>query len=94
MRVTYLTSFLRLFDDLTRDQQVEVSDLVSDLLNLFVKRETPVKGLGLKKLRKNLWEVRFGLKQRILFKIEADNMIFIILGNHENIKRFLRRNIQ
>ena len=91
MRVTYLTSFLRLFDDLTKERQLEVSNLVSDLINLFVKRETPVKGLGLKKLRRNLWEVRLGLKQRILFKLEADNLIFIILGTNEDIRRFLRK---
>ncbi|MBI5573126.1 MAG: hypothetical protein HY919_01055 [Elusimicrobia bacterium] len=91
MKVTYLTSFLKLFDELTKERQAEVSNIVSDLINLFVKRETPVKGLGLKKLRKNFWEVRLGLKRMILFKLEAAHLIFIILGNHEDIRRFLRK---
>ena len=48
------------------------------------------KGLGLKRLRGNFWEVRKGLKARILFRWEEDLVEFVLAGNHDDVKRFLK----
>jgi len=48
-------------------------------------------GIGLKKLRKHLWEARAGLDDRIVFSREGDLVEFLIVGSHDEIARFLRR---
>ena len=48
------------------------------------------KGLGLKRLRGNFWEVRKGIKTRVLFRWEGDLVEFIFAGDHDDVKRFLK----
>ena len=36
------------------------------------------------------WEIRKGIKARILFKWEGDLVTFILAGDHEGIKRYLK----
>jgi mRNA-degrading endonuclease RelE of RelBE toxin-antitoxin system len=45
---------------------------------------------GLRKLRPQLYEFRAGLHRRILFRREADSLFLILLGTHEEIRRFLK----
>ena len=47
-------------------------------------------GIGLKRLRQNYWEIRKGLKTRILFQWEKDTVKFILAGNHDDVRRFLK----
>ncbi len=46
--------------------------------------------MGLKNLRENYWEIRVNVKDRIIFTLEKDKVAFIIVGNHDEIKKFLR----
>ena len=48
------------------------------------------KGIGLKRLKGDYWEIRKGLKARILFRWENDLVEFIIAGDHNDIKRYLK----
>ena len=48
------------------------------------------KGIGLKRLKGNFWETRKGLKTRILFRWQSDLVEFILAGDHNDIKRYLR----
>jgi mRNA-degrading endonuclease RelE of RelBE toxin-antitoxin system len=90
MKVIYLKSFSRTFDDLSKENQIKVTDLISDLLNLFGKKIQPRKGIGLKKISKNLWEIRIDIKLRLLFSIKNETLIFALVGSHNDIKRFLQ----
>jgi len=54
-------------------------------------KSTLSKGLGLKNLKKNYWEIRKGLKLRILFRWHADLVEFILAGTHDDIEKFLKR---
>lgn len=47
-------------------------------------------GLGLKPFRKDLWEIRAGLSERILFHRSGDLIEFLIVGDHHEIRRFLK----
>ena len=47
-------------------------------------------GLGLKQSRKPCWEVRAGLDLRILCVLEGDFVNFVLVGNHEDIRRYLK----
>ncbi len=46
-------------------------------------------GLGLRKLVKNYYEVRIGLKERLIFRDDPEEITFIFLGNHNEVQRFL-----
>lgn len=47
-------------------------------------------GFGLTKLRPWLWEIRIGLSDRVLFWRERNNILFDFVGNHEEVRRFLK----
>ncbi|HSP66961.1 MAG TPA: hypothetical protein VLN48_04495 [Bryobacteraceae bacterium] len=47
-------------------------------------------GLGLRKLHPDgYWEVRAGLSLRALFRLDKGEAVFVFLGNHDEVKRFL-----
>jgi len=47
-------------------------------------------GLGLRKLHPSgIWEVRAGLSLRALFRLDNDEAVFVFLGSHDEVKRFL-----
>ena len=46
-------------------------------------------GLGFRKLAKNYYEVRIGLKERLIFRDDPEVITFIFLGNHDDVQRFL-----
>lgn len=47
-------------------------------------------GFGLTKLRSNLWEIRSGLAERILLWRTRDEVVFTFIGDHEEVRRFLK----
>ena len=47
-------------------------------------------GLGLKRLRAGLWELRAGLFDRVVFYRASDVVEFLLVGSHEEIKQFLK----
>jgi len=58
-----------------------------DLLELRAK--LPV-GIGLKRLDEDFREIRKGLKYRILFRWQKSSIEFILAGDHDSIKKFLK----
>jgi len=89
MRYEYKSSFDKVFKKLGLNRQEEVIDTISILMDFFENRKK-AKGLGLKNLRENYWEIRVNVKDRIIFTLEKDIVAFIIVGNHDEIKKFLR----
>lgn len=47
-------------------------------------------GLGLKRLRGNIWEFRAGIKDRIVIRWIDDLIEYGLVGTHDDIKNFLR----
>lgn len=91
MNVRYQKSFDKTFDRLSRADQQKTTEAVNNLLTFFETKERPSKGAGLKKLRKNFWEIRATLHVRILFQLENDILTFILAGNHDDIRRYIRQ---
>ena len=87
------TRFLRSFDESFRDlparEAAAAESAVSRLLYYFSGKTRPP-GLGLRKLKGRYWEIRVSLDLRILFLLEADTATFVIVGNHDDIRRRLR----
>ena len=47
-------------------------------------------GIGLTRLKPQLWELRAGLSDRVLFHRSGDLITFLLAGNHDEVSRFLR----
>lgn len=47
-------------------------------------------GIGIRKLTGNIFECRVGLRQRIVFQNVADALVVVFLGNHDEVRRWLR----
>jgi len=48
------------------------------------------KGVGLRKLQDDYYEIRVGLKQRLVFENTPEALVFEFLGDHDEVKRFLK----
>ena len=48
-------------------------------------------GLGLRRLIKDYYEVRVGLKLRLIFKNEKEVLSFLFIGNHDQVQTFFKR---
>ncbi len=90
MRFEFKPSFDRCVKGLHGPEKQEIKTVAVQLINMLSQDREIYKGIGLKRLRGNFWEVRKGLKTRILFRWEGDLVEFILAGNHDDIKRFLK----
>ncbi len=48
-------------------------------------------GLGLRQLRSGIYEARVGLSLRAVFSREGDTIKVQLIGNHDDVRRYLRR---
>jgi hypothetical protein len=81
---------LRASRRLTQDER---SVLMQIFVDLRADLADPARhtGLGLRKLTPHpVWEARLGLKMRAVFRLEDDQVIFVFLGTHDEVRRFLR----
>lgn len=91
MKVRYLNSFVKTFESLITLDRTKTTRIISDLLEFLENKTRPSAGLGLKKLRKNLWEIRIDIKNRVLFLLSSDLVIFAFVGSHDEIKKYLKK---
>ena len=90
MRFDFKPSFARSLKSFHVSDQEEIKEVAIETIRILSRQETLSKGIGLKRLEDNYWEVRYGLKARILFRWQNDYVEFVLAGDHEDIKRFLR----
>ncbi|MBN2097214.1 MAG: hypothetical protein JW714_01915 [Candidatus Omnitrophica bacterium] len=90
MRYSYKPSFLKTLKKLTPTAKSSVKEAIKELV-IFFETGTRPGGLGLKKLRGQFWEIRAGLKIRIIFCLSDDIVEFIIVGTHDQIKQYLKQ---
>jgi mRNA-degrading endonuclease RelE of RelBE toxin-antitoxin system len=90
VRIEFKSSFDRHFKKLPADRQQRVVGAINELLLYLDGAGELRKGLGLKNWHKNYWEIRAGLRDRIIFEL-TDRLIFRMVGNHEEIRRFMDR---
>lgn len=89
MQINYLKSYDRCFKKLTPQEQRETIQAIDALLD-FLKSGKKPKGLGLKKLRKDYWEIRIGIRNRVIFEFRENMLNIISVGDHQAVRRLLR----
>jgi len=70
-------------------ERMEIQRNVDALVRAFEARKLPV-GFGIKKLVGTLWEFRIDLATRILFQWEKQTVTFLFVGNHNEVRQFLK----
>ena len=89
MRYERKPSFDKTIKKLSSDRKEKVKEAIQALV-VFFETGQKTEGLGLKKLSNDFWEIRTDLKDRILFRFKGDLVKFVIVGTHNEIKRYLK----
>jgi mRNA-degrading endonuclease RelE of RelBE toxin-antitoxin system len=83
-------SFEKSIKNLPPERRHKIRDAVESLIDFFETGQRK-EGLGLKQLRWTFWEIRADIRDRIIFEFDGNSISFILAGNHDEIKRFLKR---
>lgn len=90
MKYDFKKSFTRSIKKLPAKNKEEIKQLAFKIIDLVSTGKKPSKGHGLTRLRKDYWEARATIRERVLFKLTDDCIHFILVGNHNDVKRFLK----
>ena len=90
MRFEFKSSFERSTKALNSTDKQEIKDIAVYLIDILSQDRPLEKGIGLKRLRGPYWEIRKGIKTRILLRWDGDLVEFILAGNHDDIRKFLK----
>ncbi len=88
-KVEFKKSFDRTYKKLAPDAQVKIDECINNFLAALEQNRLST-GLGLKRLRGDLWEIRADLSLRVAFRIQKDRIEFGMTGTHDAIRRFLK----
>ncbi len=83
-------SFERTIKSFPIQKQQQIKSLAKHLIWLLSKGQRFPKGMGLTRLRGNYWEIRSTIKERILFHYRKSEVAFMLVGSHDDVKKFLR----
>ncbi|OGW88747.1 MAG: hypothetical protein A3A73_00160 [Omnitrophica bacterium RIFCSPLOWO2_01_FULL_50_24] len=90
MRFEFKPSFDRSIKSLPSSEKADVKEAALQLIDVLSTDRQLYQGLGLKRLKRDFWEARKGIKARILFRWTGDLIEFVLAGNHDDVKRFLK----
>ena len=48
-------------------------------------------GFGFKKINHDKYEFRIDIRLRVVVKVEGEDYYLVLAGNHDEVKRYLRR---
>jgi mRNA-degrading endonuclease RelE of RelBE toxin-antitoxin system len=90
MRISLTERFQRVVRDLAEPQRAAVFDALLALPRALGDPHTHA-GLGIRKLHASgIWEARVGLGLRLVFTVEPDLLTLVLVGRHDDVRRFLR----
>ena len=89
MRHYFAPQFDKMYRKLPENDQSQVDRATQAFLSYLVERKDLPKGLGLKRLTKQYWEIRASIDLRIVIELD-DPIGFLLVGNHDDIRRFIR----
>ena len=90
MRVVELPGFQRGFAKLPRPLQEKTWYQLQRFLE-HIGSPTKPKSLRLKKLPHGNFEISINMDLRVLFQLHGDALVLVLLGDHDDVRRYLRR---
>lgn len=88
-RLAVSLQFQKQFKKLALQTQQKTIAALKNFLEALESRYIPA-GLGFKKINGDKYEIRADIKTRIVMKLDADTFVCHLVGNHEDVKRYLR----
>lgn len=83
--------FLEQLRGMEKEERKEVGDLIREICASFGFPHVHA-GIGIRDLGKGFYEGRDGLEHRVIFeRISARVLYFHMIGNHDDIRRFLKK---
>ena len=93
MRFEYAARFEDTLRRVPAHDQRRTAETIEQRVRYFETRQAP-QGLGLKKLNHGhggaVLEARISRARRLLFIVRQDVVLFAMVGNHEDVRRFIR----
>lgn len=83
-------AFERAWKKLDKTRREKAKEALDKLIYFF-EGGPRSEGLGLKKMRNDFWEIRTDLKDRVLFRLRAGHVEFVLIGSHDEIHRILKK---
>jgi len=90
MKFEFKPSFDRSVKTFHGREKEEIKHVALQSVDILSQDRLSHKGIGLKRLKGDFWEIRKGLKARILFRWRGDLVEFVLAGDHNDIKRYLK----
>jgi len=88
-KVIALPSFERSTKNLNPADRKQLAKSLA-LFNQFLATGRLPVGLGFKKINHDKYEIRIGIKLRLVIKEEEDAFYLVLLGSHDEIRRYLK----
>jgi mRNA-degrading endonuclease RelE of RelBE toxin-antitoxin system len=79
MKFEFKPSFGRSIKQLSPSDKTLVKETATQLMDFLLKDREIYQGLGLKRLKEDFWEVRQGLKVRLLFRWDGETSLSLSL---------------
>lgn len=89
-QVIILPSFVRSVRKLSHYDKDQLAESLEQFNNFLLTAELPV-GLGFKKIGQDKYEFRVNLRLRIVIRVEEDIYYLVLVGSHDEVRRYLRK---
>ena len=89
LKFAFSRSFEKSLKGLYPQEKVAIQRQVDSFMLAMTTRQVPA-GFGIKKLGGDLWEFRTDLALRVLFKWTKSEIGFLFIGNHNEVRMFLK----
>ena len=83
------THFQKQLKKLPRQDQEQATATLKGLLSALGTGNIPA-GYGFKKINGDKYEIRVDRRIRIVMKADADTLVCHVIGDHEDVRRYLR----
>ncbi len=89
-RILILPSFERSVKKLTLPDKKKLAQSLEELNSFLISGEIPV-GFGFKKINHDKYEFRVDIRLRVIVKVESEDYYLVLAGNHDEVRKYLRR---
>ena len=88
-QIFILPSFERSLKKLSPQEREQVAQSLEQFNTFLVTKEIPA-GLGFKKIDQDKYEIRSTIRLRVVLKAEDNDFFLVFVGNHDDVRRYLR----
>jgi mRNA-degrading endonuclease RelE of RelBE toxin-antitoxin system len=89
-KVIILSSFERSVKKLNHQDKTQLSKSLESFNSFLLSGQISF-DFRFKKINHDKYEFRVNIKLRVIVKVEAGNYYLVLVGSHDDVKRYLRR---